>query len=138
MNTRRNQQASSARSAAQVRHVVSVALDYPRIPASSSATSAHPFSFEPRLALSAPTLPPPALPPVPHQRSRYAKLNARVVPSVKLISTLILPSAQQLVGNADHVSATRAPSVSAATHNPVRAPTEPHGACPSPFHPTST
>ena len=117
-----------ANSAAQVRHVVSVALDYPRIPASSSATSAHPFSFEPRLTLTAPTLPPPALPPAPHQRCRYAKLIARMVPPGKLISTLILPSAQGLVRVADSDSAAPAPSVSAATHHPVRAPTEPQGA----------
>ena len=38
------------------------------------------ISFEPRLALTAPTLPPPALPPAPHQRCRYAKLIARMVP----------------------------------------------------------
>ena len=129
---RERMRANRARSAAQVRHVVSVALDYPRIPASSSATSAHPFSFESRLALTAPTLPPPALPPAPHQRCRYAKLIARMVPPGKLISTLILPSAQGLVRVADSDSAAPAPSVSAATHHPVRAPTEPQGVCPAP------
>ena len=97
----------------------------------SSATFAHRFSFEPSLALTAPTLPPPALPPAPHQRCRYAKLIARMVPPAKLVSTLILPSAQGLVMRR-RLALAPAPSVSTATHHPVRAPTEPQGACPAP------
>jgi hypothetical protein len=91
---RRRVQAIRARSAEQVRHVVSVALDFPRVPVFSSATFAHLMSLEPRLALTAPTLPATALPPAPHRQSRYDKLIARMVPPGKLISALILPSAR--------------------------------------------
>jgi len=92
VNNRKNQRASSARSADQVRHVVSVAHDFPRIPVSSSAPFAHPF----RIVLTVPTLPleAPTLPPAPHRQSRYDKLIARMVPPGKLISALILPSAR--------------------------------------------
>ena len=95
VNNRRNQRASSARSAAQVRHVVSVALDFTA--SLFSPPRLLPFrSLEPRIVLAPPTLQlaVPAPPPAPHRQSRYDKLIARMVPPGKLISALILPSAR--------------------------------------------